>query len=649
LGFSFSEVSTPMTMLDRMRRHKNWLKWSLAIVVVSFVLLYIPSFLNDSTQGAASNAVVANVEGRDITAAQFRRVYNQQMQAYRQSYGANVDDRLLKQLGIDQRIVQQMIQEEASLAEAKRLGIKASDAEVRERILSLPAFQESGQFIGDQRYRALLKMQTPPMRPDEFEDQVRRSIVSEKLQAALTAWITVPDSDLEKEFKRRNERVKVQVVNFPADKFREGLVASDAEVSKYFDEHKDAFRIPEKRKVRYLTVDQEALRQKATVTGQQIERQYNDNIQQYSQPAQVRASHILLKTEGKDDATVKKQAEALLAQLKAGADFAELAKKNSEDTTSAVKGGDLDFFPKGQMVPEFDNVAFALQPGQMSDVVKTQFGYHIIKVTGNRPASVKTLAEVRSQIEDQLKYEQASTAAQKLADQIAGELKKPSDFDSVARAHGLHSGESGLFQQDEPIAGIGMAPAVNQQAFEMKEGEVSEPIRTPQGYAFITVTGKQEPYIPKVDEVKAKVRDEVLKQKAIEAARQKAASLAPSLKSGDFEKGVKSAGLDAKTTDMIARGNPIGDAGSSPAIEDAAFSLPAGAVSDPIVTDTGAAIVKVLERKDVGADEFAKQKESVRADLLNERRNKFFSAYMTKARQRMKININRDTIAQIIA
>jgi peptidyl-prolyl cis-trans isomerase D len=636
-------------MLDRMRRHRNWLKWSLAIVVVSFVLLYIPSFLGDSTQGAAGNSVVASVEGRDITAAQFRRVYNQQMQAYRQSYGANVDDRLLKQLGIDQRIVQQMIQEEASLAEAKHLGIKASDAEVRERILSLPAFQENGQFIGDQRYRALLKMQTPPMRPDEFEDQVRRSIVSEKLQAALTQWITVADTDVEKEFKRRNERVKVQVVNLPADKFREGLVASDADVSKYFDSHKEQFRIPEKRKVRYLMIDQEALRLKATVTGQQIERYYNDNVQQYSQPEQVRASHILLKTEGKDDAAVKKQAEALLAQLKAGADFAELAKKNSEDTGSAVKGGDLDFFPRGQMVKEFDEKAFSMQPGQMSDLVKTQFGYHIIKVTDKRAASQKTLPEVRTQIEDQLKYEQASTAAQKLADKVAGELKKPSDFENVARANGLRSGESGLFQQDEPIAGIGMAPAVNQQAFEMKEGDVSDPIRTPQGFAFITVTGKQDPYIPKVDEVKAKVRDEVLKQMAIEAARQKAASLAPSLKSGDFEKAVKAAGLEPKTTEMIARGNPIGDAGNSPAVEDAAFTLPAGSVSDAIVTDNGAAIVKVLERKDVSPDEFTKQKDSVRTDMLNERRNKFFAAYMTKARQRMKININRETIAQIIA
>jgi peptidyl-prolyl cis-trans isomerase D len=637
-------------MLDRMRRHRGWLKWSLAIVVVSFILLYIPSFIGGGNGAAGNSSVVADVEGREITAQQFRRVYEQQMQMYRQQYGANMDERLLKQLGIDQRIVQQLIQEEASLAEAERLGITASDAEVRERILAIPAFQENGQFIGDTRYRQLLQMQNPPMRPSDFEDEMRRQIVTEKLQAALTDWITVSDADVSQEFKRRNEKVKLAVVNVSADKFREGLTATDAEISKFFEDHKEQFRIPEKRKVRYLTIDQDAMRQKVTVTGQQIERSYNDNIQQYSTPEQVRASHILLKTDGKDDAAVKKQAEDLIAQLKKGADFAELAKKYSEDEGSAKKGGDLDYFPRGQMVPEFDKVAFSLKPGEMTDEpVKSQFGYHIIKVVDKRPAAQKTLAEVRGQIEDQLKWEQAQAQAQTLADQIAGELKKPADFDKVARAHGLRTGESGLFLPDEPIAGIGMAPAVNQQAFQMKQGDVSEPIRTPQGFAFITVTGRQDPYIPKLDEVKAKVREAVLKQKAIDAARQKAAEVAAAMKSGDFDKAAKAAGLEVKTTELIARGAPIGDAGVSPALEDKAFSLPAGAVSDPVVTDNGAAIVKVLERKDVDPAEFAKQKESTREELLNQRKQQFFAAYMTKARERMKININREAIAQITA
>jgi len=639
-----------MTMLDRMRRHRNWLKWSLAIVVVSFVLLYIPSFMRNNGPGAAANnAVVAEVEGHEISAAEFRRVYQAQMNAYRQSYGANIDERLLKQLGIDQRIVQQLIDEEAALAEARRLGISASDAEVKERILALPAFQENGQFIGDERYRQVLRMQNPPMRPDEFEEQVRRSIVSEKLQAALTGWVNVSDSEAETEYRRRNEKVKLAVVSLPADKFRSNVVATDADVSKYFEDHKDDFRIPEKRKIRFLTIDQEALRQRVSVTGQQIERAYNDNIQQYSTPEQVHAEHILLKTDGKNDDEVKKKAEALLAQAKGGANFEDLAKKNSEDEGSKVKGGDLDFFGRGQMVKEFEDTAFSMQPGQISDLVKSQFGYHIIKLLEKRPASTKPLTEVRGQIEDQLKSEQAGEQAQKQANEIATQLKSPNDFDSVARSRGLQVRESGFFQQDEPIAGIGLAPQLAQQVFTMKVGDVSDAIRIPQGQAFVTVLQKQDPYVPKLDEVKAKVRDEVLKQKAIEAARQKAATLAAAMKSGDFEQAAKDAGFEAKTTDLIARGAPVADIGTSPAIDAAAFSLPQGGVSDPIVTDNGAAIVKVVEKQNPVATDLATQKDSIRTELLNQRRQQFYSAYMNKARQRMQIQINRDVIAQITA
>jgi peptidyl-prolyl cis-trans isomerase D len=639
-----------MTMLDRMRRHRSWLKWSLAIVVVSFVLLYIPSFLgNGPQQGAANNAVVAEVNGQEISAAEFRRVYQQQIQAYRQSYGANVDERLLKQLGIDQRIVQQMVEEQAALSEAKRLGITASDAEVRERILALPAFQENGQFIGDQRYRQVLQMQNPPMRTDEFEDEVRRSIMTEKLQAALTGWMTVSDSDVQKEFNRRNEKVKLAVVSFPADKFREGVVATDADVTRYFEAHQEEFRIPEKRKIRFLTIDQEALRQKASVTGQQIERYYNDNIQQFSTPEQVHAEHILLKTDGKDDAAVKKQAESLLAQAKGGANFEDHAKKYSEDDASKAKGGDLDYFGRGQMVKEFDDAAFAAKPGDIVGPVKTQFGYHIIKVLDHRQAQTKPLAEVRSQIEDQLKFEQAQDQAQKAADSISSQLKSPADFDKVARDHGLTVHESGFFQQDEPIAGIGLAPNVAQEAFSMKIGDVSDPIRTPQGYAFVTVLAKQDSYLPKLDEVKAKVRDAVLKEKAIDAARQKAASVDAAMKSGDFDKAAKDAGVEVKTTDFITRGSQVTDIGQSAAVDAAAFSLPKGGVSDPIVTANGAAIIKVVDKQMPSPSDFAAQKDSLRTELLNQRRNEFYSAYMNKARQRMDIRINREVIAQITA
>lgn len=640
-----------MTMLDRMRRHKNWLKWSLALVVVAFVLLYIPQeWLANPTAGAGPGAVVASVDGRDITVARFRRAYLQQMQAYRSAYGGNMDERLLKQLGIDRRIVQQMIEEEAALAEADKLGIDASDAEVKARIAALPGFQENGQFVGDKRYREILDLQNPPLRPSEFQEQVRRSIIVEKLQGALTDWITLGDKDVDDEYRRRNEKVKLAVVSFPADKFREGLAVADDELAKHFETNKNTYRIPEKRKVRYAMIDMQAIRQRIAVRPEEAKRQYDDGIQQYSTPEQVRASHILLKTEGKDEAAVRKQAEALLAKAKAGADFAKLANENTEEDAGKTRGGDLDFFGKGQMVPEFEQAAWSLQPGQIHDtVVKTQFGFHVIKVTERRAASTKAFEEVRPQIEDQIKWERAQTEAQRLADDVAPQLKKPADLDTVAKPRGLVVNDSNLFAREEPIAGIGLAPAVAERAFGMKEGEVSEALRTPQGFVFVTVTGTQDAYVPKLDEVKQRVRDDVLKQKAVDAARQKAAAIAGQLKSGDFNAAAKAAGLEVKTTELIARGAPVGDVGASPAIDAAAWALPAGGVSDPIVTDNGAVVVKVLEKKDVTAAELASGKGTLREEMLRERRNRFYAAYMSKARDKMKIEINQAVLAQVTA
>jgi peptidyl-prolyl cis-trans isomerase D len=636
-----------MTMLDRMRRHKGWLKWSLAIVILAFIVLYIPSFLKPDT--ARNNDVVASVEGRDITVGRFRQAYQRQIQAYRTQFGGDVDERMLKQLGIDQRIVQQMIEEETALAEASRLGITATDEEVRARIAAMPGLQENGQFVGEQRYRQILQMQNPPMTPSDFETEIRRAITTDKLRAALTNWITVSDKDVDDEFHRRNEKVKLAVVSFPADKFREGLEATDAELSAYYDAHKNDLKIPEKRKVKYALVDMQAIRNKTTIPADDIKRSYEENEQQYSTPEQVRASHILLKTDGKDDAAVKKQAEELLARAKSGADFAKLATQYSEDTSSKVKGGDLDFFPKGQMVPEFDKVAFSLKPGEISDVVKSQFGYHIIKVTDHKAATKKTLEEVRPQIEDQLKWERAQAEAQRIADDVAAKLKTPADIDGYAKGRGLVVGESTLFSREEPIAGLGMAPAVAERAFEMKDGEVSEPIRTQQGFAFITVTGRQDAYVPKLDEVKAKVREEVLKKKAVDVARQKAVTIGAQMKKGDFNAAAKAAGLEVKTTEFIARGGALPEVGASPAVDAVAFNMQPNDVSDPIVTDNGTVIVKVLERQDPAPADLATGKTTLKTELLNESRGRFYAAYMSKARDRMKVNVNRELIAQLVA
>jgi peptidyl-prolyl cis-trans isomerase D len=638
-----------MTMLDRMRRHKNWLKWSLAIVVVAFVALYIPSFMrNESLDGASPYGVVATVEGREITVGRFRRVYQQQIQAYRNAYGGSMTDSLLRQMGIDQRIVQQLIEEEAALAEAKRQGIGASDAEVRARILALPVFQENGHFIGDQRYRQYLQNFNPPLNPGEFEDEIRRNVTLEKLQGALTDWITVADADVTAEFNRRNEKVKLAVVAFPADKFTDAVAVSDAEVAAHFEANKEKYRIPEKRKIKYALIDLQGIRQRTIVSAQDTQRYYDDNQPQYSTPEQVRASHILLKTEGKDDAAVKKQAEDVLAKIKGGADLAALATKLSEDETSAVKGGDLGFFGKGDMVKEFEDSAFTLKPGETSDLVKTQHGYHIIRVTDKKPASTRTLDDVRVQIEENIKSERAQKEAERISNELAGKLTKPEDLDTVAKGRGLTVAESALFARNEPIVGLGMAPDVSNRAFELKPGEVSEAIRSQNGFAFVTVTGTEPARLPSLDEVKARARDDVQKTKAVEAARQKATALAAGLKTGDFTAGAKAAGLEAKSTDLIVRGAALPDVGVNAAVDAIAFALPQGGVSDPIVTDSGAVIVKVLEKQSPTADELKTGRDAVKNELLNQQKQRFYASYMTKARDRMTIKSNPQVIAQVV-
>jgi peptidyl-prolyl cis-trans isomerase D len=634
-----------MTMLDRMRRHRGWLKWSLGLVVASFIVFYIPSFLGQST-GAGPNEVVASVGDQVVTVAAFRRAYQSQMEAYQRTYGGSFNEQILRQMGIDRQILQQLIDEHAAVQEARRLGLSVSDQEIVSRIVTIPAFQQNGQFAGQELYEQVLQMQRPPLTTAEFEDNLRRALLVEKLRNAVTAWIAVSDADVAREYAKRNEKVKLDLVVFSADSFRDQAKVSDQDVQKYFDAHKEQYKIGEKRKIRFLLVNVEALKAKVVVAPGDVEKYYNDNIQTYSTPEQVRASHILLKTEGKDDAEVKAKAESILKQAKGGADFAELAKKYSEDEGSAAQGGDLDYFGRGKMVKEFEDVAFSLPPGSISDLVKTQFGYHIIKVVDKREASTRPLDEVRAQITDQLAYERAQQQGSALAETLRKEIGSAADLDKVAGAHGLKVQESGFFTKDEPIASIGPAPEVSEQAFETKDGVVSGPIRTPLGEVFLTPIGKQDARIPALAEVKDKVRDDAVRDRARDVSRERAQALAAQFKT-DFTGAAKAAGLEVKTTELVARGSTLPEVGLSPEVDAAVFALPRGGVTAPIVTDNGTVVARVVEKTEVTPEELATAKTGLKEEMLNERRGRFFSAYMQKAREKMKTAINEDLVKQV--
>ncbi len=641
-----------MTMLDRMRRHKGWLKWSLALVVLTFVVLYFPDFLNTTSPGLgpSQSQALASVNGTPVTVGTFTRRYAAQMNAYRQAYGGQISEQMLRQLGIDRQILQALIDEEAMVAEAGRQGLVVTDAEVRERILSLPSFQEGGRFIGEQRYRQALQFNNPPYTVSEFEAAIRRELLVAKLQNAVAGWVTVSDAEVDAEYRRRNEKVKVDIVPVTAAAFRAQVTVTDADLTARFEANKETYRIGERRKFKYALVDVEQVRAGLTVTDADVQGFYTQNVGQYTTPSQVRASHILFQTSGKDEAAVRTQAEAVLAQAKApGADFAALARQHSEDASNKDLGGDLNYFGRGRMVPEFEAAAFAMKPGDISDLVKTQFGFHIIKLVDTQPEVVRPMAEVREEIADQLRWQRAQTEAESIAKAVASSAKTLADLERLAGERKLAMQETGFFLTTEPVGDLGMQPELATTVFGLADGAVSTPQRVARGWVIASVTGRQDSYIPQIAEVRDRVREDVITEKAGQLAQQKAASIAADLRTAkDFAAAVKKAGLEVRSSDLVARGSALPEVGSNEDAEKAAFSLPVNGVSDPLTTPNGTAILRVVERNEVTAEAMAAGRDALRDELVAARRDRAFRAYMEKAKTGYTITTDEALFTQVL-
>jgi peptidyl-prolyl cis-trans isomerase D len=644
-----------MTMLDRMRRHKNILKWTLALVVLTFVLLYVPDFLQNNPlgAGAAPREVVAQVGGHPLTAGEYQQRYSAQIQAYRQQFGGAMTPDMMRRLGIniEQQVLRQMIEEQIALMEADRNNISVDDEEIRKGIcVQAPGLCENGQFIGSPRYEQLLQSLTPPLTPRQFEESLRRSMVLDKLRGTLTDWMAISDADLEKEYRQRNEKVKMQVVALTADAFRDKVAVTDADVATYFNAHTAEYRVGDQRKIKYVLLDREQARQKVVVPPADVQRFYNENISRFQTQEQVRASHILFETKGKNDEDVKKHAEEILKQVKAGGDFAKLATKESSDTGSKTNGGDLGFFERGRMVPEFEKVAFEMAPGQISDLVKSQFGYHIIKVVEKRPAVTRTIDEARPEIQQQLQLEIADQRITDQARALEKRIKDPNELAAAAKESGLAVQESGFFQRNDPVPGLGAAPEIAAEAFKLDVGKVSGALASARGPVFITVTEKKDPYVPKLDEVKSRVQSDLTRVRATEMSKARAGSIAGGLKSAsNFAAAAKAQGFEAKDTQLIPRNSALPDIGVSPEVDKVAYTLPVGTVSDPIQTNDGTVIVRVTEREEITPDKLRQARETFRAELLNERRARFFNAYMNKAREGVQIEVHDDVLRRLTA
>jgi peptidyl-prolyl cis-trans isomerase D len=626
-----------------MRRHKKWLAvflWlSIPALIVTFVALYIPT--GDASTGGG-DGVIAEVGGERITANEYQRAYRRQRDQLQRMYQGRLDAAMMEQLGIREQTFQGLVEQKLVALEAARLGLSVDDETLARELRTSPGLQENGAFIGAAEIRR--RLDQAGISEEEFQESMRADLVAQRLQSVVTDGVAVSPGEVEREFRRRNEQAKVEYVKI--DAVAPPNPPTDAEASARYQAKPDAYKLPERRVVSYVLVGGEALRSRVTVTEAEIATYYNDHKDEFRTPAEACASHILVKvkasaeaTEGHADADAKKLAQAAADQVKAGADFAAVARKVSEDEGSAAKGGDLGCFARSNMVQEFANAAFSLPIGQVSDLVKTNFGYHVIRVASRQEEQERPLSDVKEGIRARLSSERTQALAQSQVQSLAAALAAGRSLEAAAKEQGLPVQKSAPLARgaaDAPLA----SPQLSARAFELKVGEAApEPFRVgPGDQAFISLVEVQAPRVPALSEVTAQVKADIARERAAEAARVRAAELRSLAEKDGLEKAAAARGLVRKETpQLVGRGDPQGELGSTQALEQAVYDAPVGTLSEPVAVEGGYAIVRVIERKAFDAAAFEKEKETLTASLREARKQQLFRSYMTQARQRFPV------------
>ncbi|HZI94278.1 MAG TPA: peptidylprolyl isomerase, partial [Patescibacteria group bacterium] len=556
-------------MLDLMRK-ANTLKWFVRVVIISVVLAFVISIFmiwggagTRNTASGASATWVARVNGQDITPFELERQRLNVENQYRQVLGDQFEQQAAA-FDFDQLALRQLLGQALAYSEANRLGLSTAPSEVADTIVHMSAFQRNGAFIGREQYIQELRGRSFDV--GEFEAQIARELTVDKLRDLVGTMVSVTDADVEKAFNEEGQSAEVDYVLFKQSDYPVTGEPSAKEIEAWYRDHRAAYLTPEKRRAAYLLIDRDPLQKSVQVSDTEIRDSYEkDKETTYRNPEQRRASHILLKApaEAKPEEAdaVRKKAEALLARARGGEDFAKLARENSEDPGSASEGGDLQWFGKGRMVPEFEQAVFSLSDGQISDIVRTPFGFHIIKMTGSRPAGVTPFEEVREQIRQTLAFKKAQELLSKKSDEVATRLsQQSSSFEATATELGLTVKDTGWFGKGDPIGDLGPMPQAAEEIFRLKSGDHSGPIPTPRGILFARLVDVQQPQAAPFDGVKDRVKADLVKDRSLEKARAAARELAAAGADG-FKAAADRKKLEVKSTGEFTRAAAPADLG----------------------------------------------------------------------------------------
>ena len=609
-------------LIGAMREYFRGLKFILLIVIVAFIATSLFFYGSGSLRGDGARAgAPATVNGEDIPAARLQRMQRNYIEYYRRAYRQDITPEMAERMGLNQQAVSDLIQEALIIQQAKREGITVGDEELRLRIQSIPAFQDDGRFSRD-RYLAQLKQAR--IEPGEFETEVRRDLLRQKVEALIKDGIKVSAAEVDQAYMTRFERVRADWAYVESGPLMAQITVSDADTEAYVKSHEAQFSQPERRRIQYVLLAPKAFAK--AVPEADAEAYYKEHRAEFEKPKRLKTAHILVRVPptGGSEAENKSKAkiEEAIRRVKAGEDFGKLAKELSEDTATAPQGGDLGFVGKGEMVPQFEEAVFALKKGEMSpQAVRTPFGYHAIKVSDVQDGGVQPFGEVAAKIKEKLAAERSEQAAQAKTDEARPALAAAKDFAAEAKTLGLDVKETRAARGDG-LEGIGRDPQLEETLFGLAIGGVSPVIRTPGGFVIARVVESLPAGVPPFAEIKDKAVIAVKRERANVLAEERAKAFAASVKTGDFLAAARRDKLAAGETPFFSRGEPPQgkDAPPNPVLL-AALRTPAGEISEPVRAPGGFYVVKTVERRVADPQGVDKVRGELGRQLLESKRN----------------------------
>ena len=634
----------------------------LVVVCVMMVITLVPGGLLGDYVGRGSlttRGVLAKVGDEEITEQLVRQQANLIGQ---QQFKGNVPEAIMPFLM--QRAAQNVITEKAIVYEANRMGLGVTDDELRDFMHQGEmgkALFPGGVFVGEDAYERMIDS-TYHMGVQQFEQEIKAEITQHKLLAAIGSAVTVSDAGIRDEVKKQDTKVKFQYAVITLDDVKKQIHPSDAELKAFYEKNKQQYvnSIPEKIKARYILVDTNNIAQQVQITPPELQQYYRQHQDEYRIPETVTVRHILIKTpppdaNGKvDQAAVdaaKAKAEDIAKQLKAGANFADLAKKYSQDDSTAKDGGLLPPITRGRTVPEFEQAAFNTPVGQTTGVIRTSYGFHIIHVEGKQQARLKPLDEVKPEIEPILKKQKAQAQAESIANAVQS-LARTAGLDKAAKEKNLTVTTTGMISQGEQLPGVGSAPDLMAALMGAKKNDPPAMATTPNGFAIYQVTDIQPPQTPTFEQVKGGLEQQFTAQRAQELLAQKTQQMADRAHSGhDLEKAAKEAGATVKTSDLESRDSQIPELGSMSTSMSVLFNMKAGEISGPIQAGSNGVVAKVIELQEPTQDQIKQGWQKAREALLEQKREEFENLYVENLRTTLekqgKIKINQKEMERL--